>query len=86
MFSGLTDEQLEEMTSRLEPLVTEDRGKEVVVRPEVVVEVEYEEIQQSPRYESGFALRFPRFLGFRDDLGIDDVDTLARVAALYEDQ
>ncbi|MFC6725637.1 hypothetical protein ACFQE1_14930, partial [Halobium palmae] len=86
MFSGLTDEQLVEMTERLEPLVTEDRGKEVVVRPEVVVEVEYEAIQSSPRYETGFALRFPRFLGFRDDLAPEDADSLSKVRELYEEQ
>ncbi|MFC4358805.1 ATP-dependent DNA ligase [Halobium salinum] len=86
MFSGLTDEQLVEMTERLEPLVVEDRGNEVVVRPKVVVEVEYEEIQSSPRYESGFALRFPRFLGFRDDLGPADADALSKVEELYEGQ
>ena len=56
-------------------------------RPEeVVLEVEYEEIQESPEYGSGYALRFPRFLGVREDLGPTDADTLSRVASLYESQ
>ncbi|KTG10599.1 DNA ligase [Haloprofundus marisrubri] len=86
LFSGLTDEQLAEITHRLEPLVTERDGREVRVRPEVVVEAEYEEIQQSTESESGYALRFPRFAGFRDDLSFDEVDSLSKVERLYAEQ
>ncbi|WP_224270022.1 ATP-dependent DNA ligase [Haloprofundus salinisoli] len=86
LFSGLTDEQLAEMTHRLEPLVAERRGREVRVRPEVVVEAEYEEIQRSTESESGYALRFPRFARFRDDLSPDEVDPLSKVERLYDDQ
>ncbi|WP_224332636.1 ATP-dependent DNA ligase [Haloprofundus halobius] len=86
MFSGLTDEQLAEMTHRLDPLVTDRRGREVRVRPEVVVEVEYEEIQRSTETESGYALRFPRFSEFRDDLSPEEVDSLSKVERLYDEQ
>jgi DNA ligase-1 len=58
----------------------------VDLQPGVVLEVEYEEIQRSDAYDSGYALRFPRFLGTRADLGLADVDTLARVEHLYESQ
>jgi DNA ligase-1 len=53
---------------------------------EVVLEIEYEEIQESPEYGSGYALRFPRFLGVREDLGPTDADTLDRVTSLYDSQ
>lgn len=86
MSTGMTDSELEEMTARLEPLITDSDGRAVEVSPEVVIEVEYEEIQESPKYDSGYALRFPRFRRFRDDLSVGDVDTVARVEELFESQ
>src|SRR6266850_755879 len=59
-FKGFTDAQFVEMTERLSKLATADDGYTVRVRPEVVVEVEYNEIQRSPTYRSGLALRFAR--------------------------
>jgi len=84
--TGFTDEELGEVTERLEPTIVEQDGREVAFEPSVVLGVEYEEIQASPEYDSGFALRFPRFVGFRDDLGLDDVDGVAKIERLYEDQ
>lgn len=84
--TGFTDEELEEVTERLEPLIQEQEGRAVTFDPSVVLEVEFEEVQQSPEYDSGFALRFPRFEGFRDDLSLGGVDTLTRVESLYESQ
>jgi len=84
MATGLTDEQLEELTDRLEPLVTEENGREIKVRPKVIVEVEYEEIQKSPNYDSGYALRFPRMKQFREDK--EDSDSIEKVENLYNDQ
>ncbi|MFB6203001.1 MAG: ATP-dependent DNA ligase [Candidatus Nanohaloarchaea archaeon] len=84
MATGLTDEQLEEITERLKPLIVSEDGREVEVRPEVIVEVEYEEIQESPNYSSGYALRFPRLKAFRDDK--EEADSLQKVKELYEDQ
>ncbi len=84
MATGLTDEQLEEITERLKPLITEEAGREIEVRPEVIVEVEYEEIQESPTYSSGYALRFPRMKQFRDDK--EDADTIEKVESLFRDQ
>jgi DNA ligase-1 len=86
MATGFTDEELAGVTERLEPLILQTEGREVTVEPEVVLGVEYEEIQESPDYGSGFALRFPRFRSFRDDLSPEDVDTLDRVADLYDSQ
>jgi DNA ligase 1 len=86
MFSGLTDAELREITTKLEPLIQSVDGRTAYLRPEVVIKVEYEEIQQSTKYDSGYALRFPRFGGFRDDLGPEDADRLERVKRLYEEQ
>ena len=86
MFSGLTDAELREITAKLEPLIQSVDGRTARLRPEVVIEVEYEEIQESTTYDSGYALRFPRFGGFRDDLGPEDADRFERVERLYREQ
>ena len=84
MSSGLTDKQLEEVTERLKPLIQSESGRDVELRPEVLVEVEYEEIQKSPNYNSGYALRFPRLKRFRDDK--EEADNKKRVESLYSSQ
>lgn len=84
MSSGLTDEQLEEVTERLKPLIQSEEGRDVELRPNVLVEVEYEEIQESPNYNSGYALRFPRLKRFRDDK--EEADNKKRVESLYTSQ
>jgi len=84
--TGYTDEELRELTDRLEALIVDRDGRTVDLRPEVVLEVEYEAIQSSPEYDSGFALRFPRFLAVRDDLAPEEADTVDRVRTLYETQ
>ncbi len=84
--TGFTDEELTTLTERLQPHVLETSGRDVTLEPELVLEVEFEEVQHSPEYESGYALRFPRFVDFRDDLALEDVDSLDRVETMYEDQ
>jgi ATP-dependent DNA ligase len=84
MATGLTEEQLEEVTERLKPLIEREDGRKVFVRPEIIVEAEYEEIQQSPTYSSGYALRFPRLKSFRDDK--EEADSMDKVESIYEDQ
>lgn len=86
MGTGLTDEQFKQMTEKLRPLITGSEGKEVTIKPRVVVEVAYQEIQESPTYESGYALRFPRMVRFRPTKRVSDADTLERVKKLYEQQ
>lgn len=86
MFSGLTDDELREITARLEPLIESVEGRTATIRPEVVVEVEYEAIQESETYDSGYALRFPRFVGFREDLAPEDADRFDRIVKLSDDQ
>lgn len=85
-FKGLTDAEFVAMTERLRALATADDGYTVRVRPEVVVEVEYNEIQKSPTYPSGLALRFARIARIRDDKGPGQATTLEELRAFYERQ
>lgn len=85
-FKGLTDKQFTEMTARLQELQIADDGYTVSVKPEVVVEVAYNEIQHSPQYSSKFALRFARIKRIRDDKNVDQITTLTELQNLYDRQ
>ena len=85
-FKGLTDKEFKEITKRLLELKIAEKGGTVYVKPEIVVEVAFDEIQQSPKYESGFALRFARITRIREDKGPDEADTIERVREIYEKQ
>lgn len=73
-----------QLTEMMKPLIIKEEGKIVWVKPSIVIEVDYEEIQASPTYKSGFALRFPRFVKLRDDRGVGDINTLEEVEMLYD--
>ena len=76
-----------EMTELLEPLIISEKGKEVKVKPEIVIEVAYEEIQKSPTYSSGYALRFPRVVRQRtEERSVDDISSLEYVQQLFDAQ
>ena len=62
------------------------KGKTIKVKPKIIVEVGYEEIQKSTNYNSGFALRFPRFQRIRPEKGVEEADTIERVKELYKSQ
>jgi DNA ligase-1 len=85
-FKGFTDQQFVAMTERLWALAASDDGYTVRVRPEVVVEVAYNEIQKSPTYRSGMALRFARITRIRDDKAPSQATTLDELRRLYERQ
>ncbi len=85
-FKGLTDQEFAAMTTKLKALQFDDDDYTVVVRPEVVVEVAYNEIQQSPQYNSGFALRFARITRIREDKSPQQVTTLKELRDLFERQ
>lgn len=75
------------MTKLLKPLIIFEKGKEVKIKPEIVIEVGYEEIQKSPTYKSGFALRFPRVVRLRTmDRSAEDASTLDYIKELYKQQ
>jgi DNA ligase-1 len=85
-FKGLTDLEFTAMTDRLKDLELKDDGYTVTVKPEVVVEVAYNEIQRSPQYSSGFALRFARITRIREDKVAGQITTLEELRSLYERQ
>jgi DNA ligase-1 len=84
--TGLTDESLSELTEMFKGLIIVQKGMEVELKPAVIFEVAYEEIQRSPNYSSGYALRFPRLVAVRDDKSLEEADTLERVVSLYRMQ
>lgn len=83
-YSGLTDDEIREMTQLLRSIATGRYGRALVVEPQIVLEVAFDSIQQSPRHKSGYALRFPRIVRWRRDKSVNDIDTLQRVAELHE--
>jgi DNA ligase-1 len=85
-FKGMTDDEFKEMTARLLELETSRQGSTVYAQPQVVVEVLFNEIQESPQYKSGFALRFARVARMRDDKLPTEIDTLQTLRQLYEAQ
>jgi DNA ligase-1 len=85
-YSGLTDDEILEMTKRLKPIMTKDGGIKITVKPEIVLEVAFDSIQKSNRHDSGFALRFPRIKNIREDKSVSDIDSLQKVKQIYEKQ
>lgn len=83
-YSGLTDAEIATFTKRFLDMTVQDLGHTRMVRPEVVLEVAFDSIQHSGRHLSGYALRFPRIVRIRDDKPVDEIDTLERVAELYD--
>ncbi len=81
--SGVT---FNELTKLLKPLIKSEKGKYAEVRPDIVVEIEYNEIQKSPTYESGYALRFPRVIRLRNDRRADECSTIEMVKQFYNQQ
>jgi len=84
-FKGLTDAMLRWQTERLEQLATERTPHVVHARPELVVEIRFNDVQRSPRYPGGIALRFARVVRFREDKPASEVEPLdALIARLPE--
>lgn len=80
---GLT---FKELTKLFKPLIEKEEGKHVTIKPKILIDVSYEEIQRSPKYSSGYALRFPRLTRLRDDLSLKDCDNIKRVENIYKKQ
>jgi DNA ligase-1 len=85
-FKGLTDAEIIELTHRLKESAVSQDCHRVNVIPKIVVEVAYNEIQQSPRYQSQMALRFGRITRIRDDKTPEEADSIERVREIYERQ
>lgn len=85
-FKGLTDDMLRWQTREFLERETHRDGSTVYVRPELVVEVAFNEVQQSSQYPGGLALRFARVKGYRPDKSPADADTIAAVRAIHAGQ
>lgn len=82
-YKGLTDKEMEELTAKLLALkLSEEYGK-VMVKPEIVVEVMYDDIQKSSRYSCGYALRQARIGGIRWDKTPEEADDLKKIQMIY---
>jgi DNA ligase-1 len=80
-FKGLTDALLRWQTVELERLATERTEHLVRVRPELVVEIRFNDVQRSPRYPGRIALRFARVVRYREDKSADQVEPLSSLVA-----
>jgi DNA ligase-1 len=85
-FKGMTDAMLEWQTKELLAREVERDAWTVHVRPELVVEITFNDLQASPRYPGGLALRFARVKGYRPDKRADDADTMDTVRAIFAAQ
>ena len=85
-YKGFTDIEFQDITKRLLDLKRSSNKHIVQVRPEIVVEVIASEVQESPTYESGMALRFARISQIREDKGPMDAMTLVELRALFDKQ
>ena len=85
-YSGLTDAEIAEMTQWFLDHTVEDQGFRRIVEPKIVLEVAFNNMMQSERHESGFALRFPRIVRLRPDKSAEDADTIARAKQIFEKQ
>ncbi len=85
-FKGMTDELLAWQTERFLELEERRDGHTVYVRPELVVEVAFNDLQSSPQYPGGLALRFARVKGYRPDKSAAEADTLATLQEIWRRQ
>jgi DNA ligase 1 len=83
-YSGLTDAEFREITAWVKAHTLEKFGPVRRVPPDLVFELAFEGIQQSPRHKSGIALRFPRMLRWRRDKPASEIDTMDSLRALLE--
>jgi len=80
------DITFEELTAKLNPLIIKEKGRYVQLKPKIVVSITYQEIQKSPSYNSGFALRFPRFTSLRIDKPVSEITTLKEIEKDFKNQ
>lgn len=83
-FKGLTDRMLQWMTDKLLSIEMGRDEYTVYVKPEIVVEIAYSDLQESPRYPGGLALRFARVKRFREDKPAGEADTIQTVWSAFE--
>jgi DNA ligase-1 len=85
-YSGLTDEEILTMTQWFLEHTVESNRSQLIVEPKIVIEVAFNNVMQGDRHDSGYSLRFPRILRLRPDKPVEEIDTLVRVAELFQSQ
>ncbi|MBV9211629.1 MAG: ATP-dependent DNA ligase [Acidobacteria bacterium] len=82
--TGFSEEVLRDLTRKLEPNIINARGRDVEIEPQMVIEVDFQDIQKTSAYSAGYVLRIPRFKRERVDKSIREADTLERLKRLYK--
>jgi DNA ligase-1 len=82
--TGFSEATLRDLTKRLRPLILTTHGHNVEIEPQIVIEVDFQDIQKTNRYRAGYVLRIPRFKRERTDKSIKEADTLSRLQRLYK--
>jgi DNA ligase-1 len=90
-YSGLTDVEIAAMTNwfldhTIPDLEGEGQGFRLLVEPKIVIEVAFNNMMESDRHESGYALRFPRIVRLRPDKSAEEADTIERAREIFEKQ
>ena len=75
-----------ELTEKIKPLIEKEGKDRVYIKPKIIVAVTYQEIQKSPNYNSGWALRFPRITTLRPDRGLHDIADLKDIEKDFNNQ
>ena len=83
-YGGYSDEEWKQLNTQIKSLILDRFGPTVLLKPSIVVELEFEAIQPNPRTKAKYTLRFPRFKAIRWDLSPADVDTLKEVERQYQ--
>jgi len=81
-YSGLTDDEIEDLTEHFKKHTLRKERRKHYVEPDVVLEIAFDAIRRSPRHDSGLALRFPRIKAIRHDKTLADIDTLRSASSL----
>jgi len=84
--SNLPEDVMEVLRDVIEQTKIGEDGEGVFVKPSVVVEATYQEIQETDEYTSGYALRVPKIVRFRPDKKVEEIDSLEKLSKLYEIQ
>lgn len=85
-YGGYSDDELKRMNDRIKQITAEKYGPTLGLYPDIVVELEFDDIQENKRTKANYTLRFPRFKAIRWDLSSDDVDTLKDVERMYQEK
>jgi DNA ligase-1 len=85
-YGGYSDEELKKMNTLIKDITLERFGPTLLLKPHLVIELEFEDIQVNKRTKANYTLRFPRFKAIRWDLSPSDADTLKDVERMYQEK